>query len=290
MVARPGICMSASVAVPYCGAPPVPGHLSWNTDPVLASILLGCAAAYWLGTRKVPMLQRAQPCFWAGWTIAALVFVSPLCNLGVALFSARVAQHILLTTLVAPLLVLGGIGEMTRRFLDLRQRRLAGIKAGGLALAGVVFAVVMWSWHVPALYDATFQSTTIYWAMHATMLLAALWLWSAALESNGQALFWSISTIVLTMLQMGLLGALLTFAAKPLYVVHASTTWPWGLSPLTDQQLGGLFMWVIGGVLVVAWAVFIFAEYLMQDEISQLLTSPRGNFDVKSRPVIGGSY
>ena len=37
MVARPGICMSASVAVPYCGAPPVPGHLSWNTDPVLNS-------------------------------------------------------------------------------------------------------------------------------------------------------------------------------------------------------------------------------------------------------------
>ena len=277
--------MSAFVAVPYCGTPPVPGRLAWNTDPVLAAILLGCAVAYWLTTRKVPVPQRAQPCFWAGWTIAAFVFVSPLCNLGVALFSARVAQHVLLTTLVAPLLVLGGIGEMAGGFLGLRrQRRLAGAKTGGLALAGVVFAVVMWAWHVPALYDATFQSTTIYWAMHATMLLAALWLWSAALESNWQALFWSISTIVLTMLQMGLLGALLTFAARPLYVVHASTTWPWGLSPLTDQQLGGLVMWVIGGVLVVAWAVLIFAEYLTQDETSQLLTSPARNFEVKSRP------
>jgi putative membrane protein len=278
--------MNASVAIPYCGAPPVPGHLAWNTDPVLAVILLGCAAAYWLTTRKVPVPQRGQPCFWAGWTIAAFVFVSPLCNLSVALFSARVAQHVVLTTLVAPLLVLGGIGEMARDLSGLWQERLAGAKAGGLALAGVVFAVVMWAWHVPALYDATFHSTMVYWAMHATMLVAALWLWSEALERNGEALFWSISTIILTMLQMGLLGALLTFAAKPLYAAHASTTWPWGLSPLTDQQLGGLFMWVIGGVLVVAWAVLIFAEYLMQDEASPLLAPPR-NFEVKSKAVTG---
>src|ERR1051326_3842643 len=113
--------MNASVAIPYCGAPPVPGHLAWNTDPVLAVILLGCAAAYWLTTRKVPVPQRGQPCFWAGWTIAAFVFVSPLCNLSVALFSARVAQHVVLTTLVAPLLVLGGIGEMARDLSGLWQ-------------------------------------------------------------------------------------------------------------------------------------------------------------------------
>jgi putative membrane protein len=133
------------------------------------------------------------------------------------------------------------------------------------ALAGLVFAVVMWAWHLPALYNATFHSTGVYWTMHATMLLAALWLWSATLRRNSQPLFWNLLTILGTMLQMSLLGALLTFAAKPLYLVHASTTWSWGLSPLEDQQLGGLLIWVIGGVLVMAWAVLIFAEYLMRE-------------------------
>jgi putative membrane protein len=281
--------MSASIAIPYCGLPPVPGQLAWNTDPVLAAALISCAAAYWL-TNKAPMPRRAQLCFWAGWTIAALVFVSPLCNLGVALFSARIAQHVLLTTLAAPLLVLGGIGEMARQLAGQGYWRLPAAKRGGfgLPLGGFVFAVAMWTWHVPALYDATFQSTMLYWAMHATMLIAAVWLWSATLENSTQALFWGLSTIVLTMLQMGLLGALLTFASKPLYAVHESTTWPWGLSPLEDQQLGGLLMWVIGGVLVVSWAVLIFAEHLTPDGTSHLSRSPGANFEVKARSAAAG--
>jgi putative membrane protein len=276
--------------VPYCGSPPVPGHLAWNGDPVLAAVLIGCAAAYWLATRKVPLPHRAQLCFWAGWTIAAFVFVSPFCNLGVALFSARIAQHVLLTTLAAPLLVLGGIGEIAKRLAGLGQERLAATQQGGLSfsLAGFVFAVVMWAWHVPVLYDATFHSTKVYWAMHATMLIAAVWLWLATLRSNSQTLFWSLSTIVVTMLQMGLLGALLTFAAKPLYGVHASTTWTWGLSPLEDQQLGGLFMWVIGGVLVIAWSIIVFAEYLTQDSTSRFHLSPGGNFEAIPKSVVGG--
>jgi hypothetical protein len=68
------------------------------SDPVLAATLLGCAAAYLLWTREASPTQRAQLCFWASWGIAVLALVSPLCNLGVALFSARVAQHVLLTT------------------------------------------------------------------------------------------------------------------------------------------------------------------------------------------------
>jgi putative membrane protein len=261
--------MSFSLAIPYCGPPPHPGHLVWNADPALAAILLGCAAAYWLRTRKALPSQRVQLCFWAGWTIVTLALVSPLCNLGVALFSARVAQHVLLTTLAAPLLVLSGVREMVGDHAEPRHFVLPCSKREGLmlALAGLVFAVVMWAWHLPALYNATFHSTAVYWSMHATMLLAAVWLWSATLRRGSQLLFGSLLTMLGTMLQMSLLGALLTFAAEPLYFVHASTTWPWRLSPLEDQQLGGLFMWVIGGVLVMAWAALVFAQYLVREAI-----------------------
>jgi putative membrane protein len=254
--------MTASVEIPYCGPAPQPGHLAWNADPLLAAVLLICAAAYCFSIRTALLSQRRQFYFWAGWTIGALALISPLCNLGVALFSARAAQHVLLTTLAAPLLVLGSIGGMADR-TALRP----GAKREGLtlALSALVFAAVMWAWHLPVLYDATFNSTVVYWAMHATMLSSAVLLWSATLQRGGQRLFWSLSTILVTMLQMSLLGALITFAAKPLYVVHASTTWPWGLSPLEDQQLGGLLMWVIGGVLVMAWAVLVFAQYLLRE-------------------------
>lgn len=135
-----------------------------------------------------------------------------------------------------------------------------------VALAGIVFAAVMWAWHLPALYDATFHSTPLYWTMHTTMLLAAIWLWSAVLQSGNQAMLLSMAIVFATMLQMSLLGALLTFAATPLYFVHASTTLPWHLSPLQDQQLGGLFIWVVGGVLTMVWAAASAAKYLMQDQ------------------------
>jgi putative membrane protein len=259
--------MTASVEIPYCGPAPQPGHLVWNADPLLAVVLLVGAAAYGFSVRKMLLSRRVQFYFWAGWTVGALALVSPLCNLGVALFSARAAQHVLLTTLAAPLLVLGGIGGMAGNWTEPRRALRPGARREGftLALAALVFAAVMWGWHLPALYDATFHSTAVYWAMHATMLSSAVLLWSATLQRCGQRLFWSLSTILATMLQMSLLGALITFAAKPLYVVHSSTTWPWGLSPLEDQQLGGLLMWVIGGVLVMAWAVLVFAQYLLRE-------------------------
>jgi putative membrane protein len=67
------------------------------------------------------------------------------------------------------------------------------------------------------------------------------------------------------MLQMGLLGAWLTFAGRPLFAVHAATTWAWGLSQLQDQQLGGLIMWVIGGFLLTAGALVVLADYLLRE-------------------------
>ena len=66
--------------------------------------------------------------------------------------------------------------------------------------------------------------------------------------------------LVATIGQMGLLGALIVFAPRPLYVVHFASTAAWGLTPLADQQLAGLLMWVlamipyVGGGLWLAWS------------------------------------
>jgi hypothetical protein len=59
-------------------------------------------------------------------------------------------------------------------------------------------------------------------------------------------------------MQMSLLGALLTFSPRALFPVHLLTTAPWGLSPLEDQQIGGLIMWIPAGVLLLGYALTAF--------------------------------
>jgi putative membrane protein len=54
-------------------------------------------------------------------------------------------------------------------------------------------------------------------------------------------------------MQMGFLGAVLTVAGRPLFFWHLTTTQPWGVSPLEDQQLGGVVMWV-PGIALFLWA------------------------------------
>jgi putative membrane protein len=183
----------------------------------------------------------------AGWTLTSLALISPLCNLSVALFSARVGQHMLISIVAAPLIALG----LPRRSIAPRE----------LWTATAAFGVALWFWHSPAPYQATFTSTPIYWAMHISMFTAALWFWWTLLSERRNvwpALFASF----LISLQMTLLGALLTFSPKPLFAAHLLTTAPWGFSPLEDQQIGGLIMWVPTGVVLMIYALAGFGREL----------------------------
>jgi len=154
----------------------------------------------------------------------------------VALFSARIGQHIILLVAAAPLLALG-----------LRvPRRLAS--PGALAMAAGIFAVALWAWHLPGPYGATFRSDLAYWAMQASLVGAATWLWRGLLVGVAERPDAALLAGLATAAQTGALGALLTFAPRPLFAEHTLTAQPWGLTPLEDQQLGGLLMWVPGGL------------------------------------------
>lgn len=241
------------VNIPYCGSPPVPGSATWNLDPVLIAGLLLISVLYFgLVKRSTPFRKGA---FAAGWAVLALALVSPLCSLSVALFSARVTQHMLLTLVAAPLLVLacepGRHGVLTKLVPGETARAVA---------ASFLFALALWVWHLPAPYAATFQSDTIYWTMHVTLFLSALVLWQAFIGANTLGAPLVVGAI--TMGQMSLLGAILTFAREPYFGVHAGTTWPWGISPLEDQQLGGLIMWIPAGVLLTAYGLAAFALWM----------------------------
>jgi putative membrane protein len=233
--------------IPYCGAAPLPGSAVWNLDPVLMACLILAASTHYASMKPRGRWRTAAAL--SGWAVVSVALVSPLCNISVALFSARVGQHMAIALVGAPLIALG-----------LPRRRMA---PGEIWSAVAAFAVVLWLWHMPGPYDMTFTSTAVYWIMHLTMFGAALWLWTG-LFSRSANLWTALAASFITTMQMSLLGALLTFSPKPLFAVHLLSTLPWGLTPLEDQQVGGLIMWVPTGVLLVAYAVAAFGLELVQ--------------------------
>lgn len=235
--------------LPYCGLPPVPGHLAWNTDPVLIGALVVVAGLYaWNGRGPAAPSRQQRAAFYVGWALVTAALVSPLCNISVALFSARISQHVVLTLVAAPLVALGDPGRVLASLLPARVRDRKGRSGRLPVLAAAGFAATLWAWHLPGPYDLTLQSDLAYWAMHVTTFGSALMLWHA-LVSRVENVLSVLAASLATSVQMSLLGGLLTLAPRPLFAPHAGTTWPWGLSPLEDQQLGGVIMWVPGGLL-----------------------------------------
>lgn len=219
----------------YCGPPPVPADLpgGWNLDPLLIGAMVVFAAAHLLLLRKHGEWPQKRPPYCAAWLLLAALFVSPFCVLSSALFSVRVAHHVLLIAVVAPLAVVS---------LPSRWRAIV-IPTGALTAIAVVHICVLWSWHAPSLYALALSHPAIFWAMQLSLFGTALAFWLAVLSPH-TGLFPSLTALLTGTIQMGLLGAIITFAPRPFYAPHFGSTAPFGLSELEDQQIAGLIMWV----------------------------------------------
>jgi putative membrane protein len=118
-------------------------------------------------------------------------------------------------------------------------------------------AVILWLWHTPGPYAWGLASVPAYWLMQTSLLGSAWLLWRTILAPPSGP---TLVALAATIGQMGLLGALIVFAPRPLYPVHLASTTAWGLAPLTDQQLAGLLMWVpamlpyLGAGVWIAWS------------------------------------
>jgi putative membrane protein len=242
-----------TIWTPYCGGAPLPAELlaRWNLDPLLIAVLLLATAAGWrardvAGFRLVP--------FMAAMAVAVLLFVSPFCALTSALFSARTLHHLALTAIVAPLLAAA-----------LPMRRVPG----GVALWTLIHAATFWAWHAPAAYEAALSNVAIYWLMQASLLFTALALWRAIRAAPIPA---AIGALLATMVQMGLLGALLTVTGAAIYAPHYLATIAWGLAPLEDQQLAGLIMWAPGAGLYLAAALLLLSRWFAREQRAALAT------------------
>ena len=232
--------MDERIWTPYCGAAPAPaGWLArWNLDPVLI-VAMGLAfALLWRGRTREQRLMLA-----AALGVLAVSFISPLCALSSALFTARTLHHLLLILVAAPLLALA----------------LAAPKRSRLLPAAALHLIVLWAWHAPGAYAAALSNDATYWVMQASLLATAIWFWSAVRVASAPA---AIAGLLAVMLGMGLLGALIAFAGQPIYAPHFATTLAWGLTPLEDQQAAGLIMWAPAAAVYLVVALWRMARLL----------------------------
>ncbi len=253
--------------------------LDWNLDPV---ILIGIAlfvGAYFyaLGPlrRKYGWAEHVSPArvtaFVAGTAVFMLALISPLDTLSdTYLFSAHMVQHMLIAVVAPPLWLVGTPGWM---LAPLFQRRSVVRVARLLTHPAVAFALFngdLWLWHWPALYDATLSSDVVHTFEHLTFVATGVLFWWVVLSPLPQVPAVGKGTAVLYLFAacqpMVALGALLTFASTPFYTPYMMAPRIWGSTPLGDQQLGGLIMWLPTNIpYLVFLSVFFFQWVGIQD-------------------------
>ena len=204
--------------------------------------------------------------FAAGLLALFLALVSPLDLLADHyLFSAHMVQHLLLTLVAPPLLLLGAPTWLLRPLLRWRVLAWAERSLGHPLVALGLFTVALAAWHVPRLYEWALATQLAHVAMHLSLLATATLFWwpvvHADVATHGLSYPGRMAYLFAACVPSTALGAVLTFAAAPFYPTYSAAADPlglglfaltrgaWGLTPLADQQLGGLLMWVPGGLV-----------------------------------------
>ena len=262
---------------------------AWSFEPLvvvsLTLMALLFAVGLWRLWREAPRRRAVKPwealCFAGGWLALFVALVSPLHAWGSVLFSAHMTQHEVLMLVAAPLLVLGRpLVVFLWAFPVEWSRRIGNIgKIGAVSrawhwltlplVAWAVHAVALWTWHVPVLFDAVLHSEWVHTLQHLSFLISALLFWWALLHGPRGAMGYGAAVLYLftTSIHSGVLGALLTIAGSVWYPSYIGLTSSWGLTPLEDQQLGGLIMWIPAGLVYVIAGLALFAGWLREADV-----------------------
>jgi putative membrane protein len=252
------------------------GDSVWTVDPWIMTPLLLSAALYGVGLlalwrragigRGIRRWQAA--CYGAGWLTLAAGLLSPLHWLGEHLFTAHMIEHELIMAVAAPLLALARpIGAFLWAFpLALRQRlgragRSRWVRSGWSVITSPVPAttwhgVMIWLWHAPVLFDDAVAQADLHRLQHLSFLASALAFWWALLRRAEKGA--AVLHLFVTMVHTTVLGALLVLVPRVLYPGQTALAPLWHLTPLEDQQLAGLVMWVPAAT-VYAGAALVFA-------------------------------
>jgi putative membrane protein len=204
---------------------------------------------------------------------------SPLHELGEQLFWVHMLQHEILMLVAAPLLVLGRpLISFLWAFTPRWRSRIGSVGRSRVFTTGwrmisaplsawLLSALALWVWHAPSLFNQTLTNDAMHAAQHASFFLTALLFWwplANRLPSIGYG--GGLAYVFTTALHTSVLGALLTFAPRPWYAPYLASTAHWHLTPLEDQQLGGLIMWIPAGSLLLIVALVLLVKWMRESQ------------------------
>lgn len=255
--------------------------LPWVMLAISASLYAGGLLRLWRKGVVGKGVRRWEPvCFAAGWLTIVVAQVSPLAWLSEQLFSAHMTQHELLMLIAAPLIVLGRplvvmlwalpapvrgrVGFVSQQPMVSRPWRFLTTPLVVWALHGLA----LWVWHLTSWFEGALASDNWHLVQHACFLgTAALFWWTIVHGRYGRLGYgMAVLYVFTTMLHSGVLGALFTFAPSPFYPTYARTAGAWNVTPVEDQQLAGLIMWIPFGVVFLIVGLALFAAWMGESD------------------------
>ena len=251
----------------------------WHAHP---DVLIGLAileGAYLFGVgplrEKHGLADEIDPrqvaTFTAGVLVIFISLLSPIHELSDQyLFSAHMLQHVLLTLVAPPLLILGTpdwlIRPLLRADLSFRIARLVTHPVAAFASFNFIFAL----WHIPSLYNTSVTNHGVHIAEHLLFMAAAVIMWwpIASRMPELPRLSYPLQMMYLFLLSIAqiIVFAPITFSTEPLYEWYASAPRVWGLSAVVDQQIGAIIMKMGGGVLFGFLIVVLFFKWYNQEQ------------------------
>lgn len=242
------------------------GTFDWRVWKLYPSFMVGWllfGAVYFLCVGPLrhrfpgskPATTGQVACFSGALLAMVLSLQGPLHELSdYFLFSAHMVQHLVLILLMPPLLLAGIPDWLLRPALNVKAIKLV---ARALTLPLVAFALnnaIFLAWHFPGPYDLMMRDHAVHVAMHLTIMITGVIMWwpvmSPLPELPRIAAPLQMVYLFLVGIPMMLSAALITFSANAMYSWYVEAPRLWGLSPLEDQRLGGVIMWVPGGLVL----------------------------------------
>ncbi len=250
----------------------------WTLSPAVILPLALTAALYALGWARLRRrsdrgrgaLRQGAVLFAAGWLVLAGALVTPLHEAGERSFALHMIEHELIMLVAALLLVAARPGPaLLWAFPQGFRHALAGLTRWPIwrlltnpFTATALQAAVLILWHLPALFNLALRNEAWHVAQHLSFVASALLFWRAMLHGRGGPWVAALCLFVTSMIGGGL-GALMALASSPWYPAYAALgLTPEGLTPVQDQQLAGVIMWVPGGLWHLAAALLFLGHAL----------------------------
>jgi putative membrane protein len=244
--------------------------LAWSIHPSTVVGLAALAGLYLWRARQAspekPVSGARRLSFFSALFVIFASLNGPIHDLSdTYLFSAHMVQHLLLTMLMPPLLIAGVPGWMIRPLLAHRTVRVVARAVTRPIACFAIFNLVIAMWHLPVFYNAAMDNHNIHILEHLMFMAAAVLMWwpltsqlpeLPRLSYPGQMLY-----CFLMILPMSIVAVYISMAEQVLYPAYASAPRITSLSPLEDQLLGGLIMWVPGGLIFMLIMSVIFFKW-----------------------------